>query len=206
MLLCQNRLLALRLVVLMLVADLLPLGLHLRDAIEEFLQENLNLTGLPKIRSKTLQVNLHVMDFIRDAQVLVEIQKADHCAQGLLEFTSFLLESGNALLRQVSAGPLVNDALLRLLHVVHAFLHLPLDHDEAFLEKHDIIVMGRARVLTNLLDAHSAQRLVLCDAQVLYFLLVILTDGQVEVTELIFAIQHLSGLGRLKSTLALQVM
>jgi hypothetical protein len=40
---------------------LLSLLLHLEMAIEELVQENLNLTGLPQVGAKALQVNFHVV-------------------------------------------------------------------------------------------------------------------------------------------------
>ena len=62
----------------------MSLRLHLRDAIEEFLQEDLNLARFPKVRSEALKVDLHIMNFIRDGKIPIEIQKSHHCAEGLL--------------------------------------------------------------------------------------------------------------------------
>ena len=74
------------------------------------------------------------MNFVRDGKVSVEIQKSHHSAEGLLELSGLLLESGYALLREIASLPLEKDPLLRLLHVVHASLHLLLDHNESFLK------------------------------------------------------------------------
>ena len=68
----------------------MSLSLHLGDAIKEFLQENLNLTRFPEIGSKTLQVNLHIVNFVSNGEILVEIQKPDHRTERLLELGSFL--------------------------------------------------------------------------------------------------------------------
>jgi hypothetical protein len=78
------------LLLILLLRSLYSLLLHLGDAIKEFLQENLNLARFPKIGSKTLQVNLHIMDFVRYGEILVEIQKPYHCTERLLELGSFL--------------------------------------------------------------------------------------------------------------------
>ena len=78
------------LLLILLLRGWLPLRLHLRDAIKEFLQEYLNLARFPEIGSKTLQVNLHIMDFVRNGEILVEIQKTDHRTERLLELGSFL--------------------------------------------------------------------------------------------------------------------
>ena len=61
------------LLLILLLSGLKPLLLHLGDAIKEFLQENLHLACFPEIGSKTLQVNLHIMDFVRYGEILVEI-------------------------------------------------------------------------------------------------------------------------------------
>ena len=74
------------------------------------------------------------MNFVRDGKVSVEIQKSHHCTEGLLELGGLLLESGYALLWKIASLSLEYDPLLRLLHVVHAFLHLLLDHNESFLK------------------------------------------------------------------------
>lgn len=75
---------------ILLLWGLLSLGLHLGDTIKEFLQENLNLTRFPEIGSKTLQVNLHIVNFVSNGEILVEIQKPDHRTERLLELGSFL--------------------------------------------------------------------------------------------------------------------
>ena len=115
------------------------------------------------------------MHFVRDRQVLVEIQKSHHCAKRLLELRGFLLESSYAQLGQVAPRAFEHDTLLGLLHIINAFLHLPLNYDESFLQEHDIVIIWRIGVLPNLLDANPTKRLVLGDAQVLYFLLMNLT-------------------------------
>ena len=114
------------------------------------------MARFPEIGAEALQVYLHIMDFVRDGKIPVEIQKSHHCTERLLEFSSLLLESGYALFREISSLPLEDDPLLGLLHVVYAFLHLLLDYNESFLEKHDIVVIWRRTVLTNLLDANPA--------------------------------------------------
>ena len=63
------------------------------------------------------------------------------------------------------------------------------------MEEHDIVIIGRIGVLADLLHANPAQRLVLRDAQILYFLLMNLTQRLVTVHELKLRIIDLSCLG-----------
>lgn len=55
-------------------SQLLLLELVRLEAVEELVEIELNLAGLPQVGSKALQVNLHVVDLVYLRKTLVEVK------------------------------------------------------------------------------------------------------------------------------------
>lgn len=111
------------------------------EAVEELVEVELNLACLPEIGSEALQVNFHVVDLVYPREALVEVKKPDHCCVRLFELLCFLPQCLEALLGAVAPRPLLIDAFLSLLHLIHAILHLLLDNNEPSLQRHDIVAI-----------------------------------------------------------------
>lgn len=100
------------------------------------------LACFPKVRSKALKVDFHVLNFVYARKVLIKAKEPRHGSVSLLKLLGFLLKQQEALLGTLTPGFLKLNSIGSLGKTVDAVLHLLFDNNKASLKRHDVIMIG----------------------------------------------------------------